>query len=847
MDSAWDTLQQESTDLSLAQGALEAADAEVTASIVTITGTGTGSAQVVGLDSDDLIALGEGAVVVNSVATDPAGNTDSDGTGFTLDTIVPDAPSIDSWATDTNITDDGVTYDNTLTVSVTGEPGGTPRLYVSGSHVESDGSADYTWTEDAPGAYTIITDELAHEFAGGLTATITDTAGNESDPSNAVTVEVDTVAPAKPVIVSVVDDTNIAGDGVTSEKTLTLTVAGESGAVLTLFQDGIEIVPGSVVDNGNDTYTVKTNVIADVTGSGLSVTLTDTAGNVSDVSDDFVVTVDTVAPGTPTVVLLNDSHNHADEAGDGSSDSDNLTKFDVLQLELTGEPGGTVEVTDGGTVMADAVVEENGDGVYSVTTVSLADGQHDLSFTVMDTAGNVSDRALLSVTVDTVAPGAPSIDLVNDTLGDTDQGDTATDDITKDNVLTLTVTGEAGGLLILEDNGTELVPDSVTDNGDGTYTVVTGELADGAHALTARVRDDAGNISDAGTLTVTVDTVAPVVTIDSIGTGGVIQDSESETDHVISGTGEAGRLVELAFPTDDDPSVSHLVSTMVGKDGQWSYTLNNDDMIVIGQGAGRSVVASQVDVAGNEFSTASAGFEMYTTTRMDADGVLDESQLTENLGHQATVEGGTVITSATGTLTGSDDVIDLSDSASDVKFEAGFGTITVDDGTTTRSAYIGDDKDDVFETILTGAGDDLLIGLDGVSEVFNPGTGSNMVLAGNESGKLRSARLQPDERGLWLPRGGRLGGRHRRQGVHTRRELETVRAGGPEPQRPELRGSDRPVRHTGGAGGRARAAGRGRGRRRHSLHGHERRHQHGHGHRERGQRPGRGRGGAPGL
>ena len=343
VDSAWDTLQQESTDLSLAQGALEAADAEVTASVVTITGTGTGSAQVVGLDSDDLIALGEGPVVVNSVATDPAGNTDSDGTGFTLDTIFPDAPSIDSWATDTNIADDGVTYDNTLTVSVTGEPGGTPRLYVSGSHVESDGSADYTWTEDAPGAYTIITDELAHEFAGGLTATITDTAGNESDPSNAVTVEVDTVAPAKPVIVSMVDDTNIAGDGVTKEEILTLTVAGESGAVLTLFQDGIEIVPGSVVDNGNDTYTVKTNVIADVIGSGLSVTLTDTAGNVSDVSDDFVVTVDTVAPLTPTVVLLNDSHNHADVAGDGSSDSDNLTKFDVLQLELTGEPGGTVD------------------------------------------------------------------------------------------------------------------------------------------------------------------------------------------------------------------------------------------------------------------------------------------------------------------------------------------------------------------------------------------------------------------------------------------------------------------------------------------------------------------------
>ena len=96
MDSAWGTLQQESTDLSLAQGALEAADAEVTASIVTITGTGTGSAQVVGLDAGDLEALGEGAVVVSSVATDPAGNTDSDGTASrsTLSSQTPRASTL---------------------------------------------------------------------------------------------------------------------------------------------------------------------------------------------------------------------------------------------------------------------------------------------------------------------------------------------------------------------------------------------------------------------------------------------------------------------------------------------------------------------------------------------------------------------------------------------------------------------------------------------------------------------------------------------------------------------------------------------------------------------------------
>ena len=215
---------------------------------MTKTGIGTGSAQVVGLGADDLVALGEGAVAVSSVATDPAGNTDSDGTGFTLDTITPDAPSIDSWATDTNITDDGITSDNTLTLSVTGEPGGTPRLYVDGSHLEGAAQAitpllfdpeapepekgmvaitsigddaGYSWTEDAPGVYTVSTDELEHEFAGDLTVTVTDTAGNESAHSNAVAVAVDTVAPAKPVIDSVVEDTNVTDDGVTFDNTLT--------------------------------------------------------------------------------------------------------------------------------------------------------------------------------------------------------------------------------------------------------------------------------------------------------------------------------------------------------------------------------------------------------------------------------------------------------------------------------------------------------------------------------------------------------------------------------------------------------------------------------------------------
>ena len=718
---------EKATELTTAQGEKQTADGDVAAAMVTVTGTGTGSAQTVSLTTPQLDALGDGLVTVGSTATDVAGNQSS-GTvvSFTLDRVNPAQPTIDSWAEDTNIGNDGVTHDDVLTLEVSGEAGGTPTVYLDGTTTVPSSFSDH-----GDGTYTVTTGTLANGLAGNLQVTITDTAGNESALSASVSVSVDTAAPAKPAITSVTDDTNVANDGVTSDNTLTLAVTGESGATLTLFQDGSEIVPVSVTDNGNNTYTVVTDVIADVVNTGFSVTLTDTAGNVSNASDEYKVTVDIVAPSVPSVVLLNDSHNHADQAGDGSSDSDNLTKFDVLQLELSGEPGGTVAVSDGGTAMAGAQVKDNGDGTYSVTTVALADGQHDLSFTLMDTAGNISPAAQLSVTVDTAAPAAPTIDLVNDTLGDANQGDTDTDNLTKDDVLTLTVSGEAGSRLVLSDGGTPIAA-TVTDNGDGTYTVVTGALTEGVHNLSATLQDDAGNVSSAGTLSVTVDLSAPSVAIDSIGLSGVIQDNETTDHHVISGTGEAGRVVELAFPTDDDPNVDHLVTTTVQSNGSWSYPLNNSDMIAIGQGAGRSVVATQVDAVGNATSTASQTFAMYTTTTMGSGGVLDESQLTENLGHPDTVQGGTVITSDAGTLKGTNDVVDLSGSSSDVEFQAAFGTITVDDGITVRSAYT--DLDGDFETILTGAGDDLLIGLDGVSEVFNPGTGSNTVIAGDSAG-----------------------------------------------------------------------------------------------------------------
>ena len=258
-----------------------------------------------------------------------------------------------------------------------------------------------TIAESPAGTYTVTTAALA-DGQHSLSVTITDAAGNVSPPSDPATVTVDTQAPAKPAITAMVEDTNVSDDDVTSDTTLTFTVAGESGATLALFQDGTEIVPGSVTDNGDDTYTVVTQALADA-GSDFTVSLTDTAGNLSPTSDAYSVVVDTVAPAAPSLVLLNDSHNHAGVDGDGSSDSDGLTRFDVLDLEVTGEPGGQLTVMDGVTdISSGSTIVESPAGTYTVTTPALSEGAHSLSVTITDLAGNVSASTGLSVTVDQI-------------------------------------------------------------------------------------------------------------------------------------------------------------------------------------------------------------------------------------------------------------------------------------------------------------------------------------------------------------------------------------------------------------------------------------------------------------
>ena len=105
-------------------------------------------------------------------------------------------------------------------------------------------------------------------------------------------------------------------------------------------------------------------------------------------------------------------------------------------------------------------------GAWSYTTAALANGAHSLTATATDAAGNTGAASTaLSVTVDTVAPVAPTIASFSPDSGVVGDG------ITNDNTLTLTGTAEANSTVKVYDGATLL--GTATANGSGAWSYTT--------------------------------------------------------------------------------------------------------------------------------------------------------------------------------------------------------------------------------------------------------------------------------------------------------------------------------------------------------------------------------------
>ena len=311
-----------------------------------------------------------------------------------------------------------------------------------------------------------------------LTATATDAAGNTGVASSALTVTIDTTAPAAPTITSFSTDSGVVGDGITNDNTLTLTGTAEANSTVKVY-DGATLL-GSALASGTGAWSYTTAVLPNG-GHSLTATATDAAGNTGVASSALTVTIDTTAPVAPTITSF---------STDSGVVGDGITNDNTLTLTGTAEANSTVKVYDGATLLGSALA--SGTGAWSYTTAALPNGGHSLTATATDAAGNTgAASSALTVTIDTTAPAAPTI-----TSFSTDSG-VVGDGITNDNTLTLTGTAEANSTVKVYDGATLL--GSALASGTGAWSYTTAVLPNGGHSLTATATDAAGNTGVAST------------------------------------------------------------------------------------------------------------------------------------------------------------------------------------------------------------------------------------------------------------------------------------------------------------------------------------------------------------
>ncbi|MCK0158976.1 Ig-like domain-containing protein, partial [Cellulophaga sp. F20128] len=220
---------------------------------------------------------------------------------ITVDTTDPVAPIVTAINDDSGaITNDGITNDNTLIFTGTAEPNTSVEVFINGVSIGSttaNGSGN--WSYDHSGT-------TLGDASYVITSQATDAAGNISPLSTDFPFTVDTTDPAAPVVTSISDDSGaITNDGITNDNTLIFTGTAEPNASVEVFIDGVSI--GFVTADGSGDWSYDhTGITLDDASYLISSQATDAAGNISLVSADFPITVDTTDPIATAVTSISD-------------------------------------------------------------------------------------------------------------------------------------------------------------------------------------------------------------------------------------------------------------------------------------------------------------------------------------------------------------------------------------------------------------------------------------------------------------------------------------------------------------------------------------------------------------
>ena len=442
-------------------------------------------------------ALAEGEHEITLTATDAAGNVSDESAAFdfTVDTVIPDATTGDVLSDDVGpvtgtITDGTITDDNLPTFDGQGEPGTKVQIRDNGEVIgTADVGADGTWsfTPETPLA------DGSHSFD----TVVVDGAGNESTASDAIGFIVDTIGQTVSID-SVVDDINpvtgeIENGGYTNDQLPTLNGTATANAYVNIYLDDVFLGTAKVSADGKWSFDVPIK-LADGEHTFTATVVTATSGE-STQTDPWIVNVDTIAPG-PIDITTPDNLVVFDDIQAVTGNIDNGGVTNDANPDFSGKnqhPGDTITIFDHGTALGTAEVQADGTWSFKPKT-ALAEGEHEITLTATDAAGNVSTASSpFDFTVDTVAPDAATGVVINDDQGDK-QGIVVPNGATDDTMPTIDGQGEPGTTVIINDNG-EFIGTAIV-NEDGSWSFTPDKpLDNGQHSIDTVVVDEAGNQS----------------------------------------------------------------------------------------------------------------------------------------------------------------------------------------------------------------------------------------------------------------------------------------------------------------------------------------------------------------
>ncbi len=545
-------------------------------------GTEIGSAttDATGQWTFELPQQNDGAHTYTATTTNDAGVPSSAQITLTVDTQAPTATAtLSSITDDSGVVGDFITNDNTLvlkgTVNGTLDPTDKVQVSLDGGTTWVDAIIDpasKTWTVD--NTQTPLTDG-----PHSIVTRVVDQAGNIGPLSTPQTVTIDTHAPtAQATFSGITDDTGIAGDYITNDKTL-LVNGVISGTLATDEKVQIRVDGGTWVDatldrvNNTWSFDNTSQTLTDGVHK-FETRVIDIAGNANaPVAQD--VTVDTTPP-LPGLIAFTGITEDTGVVGDYITGDNTLIFNGKITSPLT--VGDRVEISlDGGATWINAKIDATGTTwSYDNTANVLPDASYKIEAHVIDLAGNTSSPISIDVKVDTTPP--PSSALTFD--GITEDTGTAGDFITSDNTLILfgKFTGANDeGVQVSLDGGTTWITATVDRaNGTWSYDNTKQVLADGTYNFEARAVDVAGNPSQVISHTVVISTAtldSSAIKFSSITDDSGVAGDFKTNDTTLVVNGEivkplaAGQIVQVSV--DAGKTWHNAVIDATGK--TWSY------------------------------------------------------------------------------------------------------------------------------------------------------------------------------------------------------------------------------------------------------------------------------------